>query len=254
MSADCPASRKTVPGTASARKVVQLLLSFSERRPRMSVAELSAELNITQATTYRYVALLKSLGTVEEGPDSSYQLTAKVLPMARAAQVVNSEARLARPVMEEMSHRLGETVMLLAAAGDLAVCVDRVESARPMRFTFEPGHSLPLGRGASGKLLLALLPPADRMRLLNTWSGEERTALAFELETIAEQTYAESFGEVDEGLWACSVPVRTFRPQLVLSVAGPESRIPPDDRSAIVASMKAGAGTIRDALEEFAMH
>jgi DNA-binding IclR family transcriptional regulator len=243
---------KEVPGTGSARKVLQVLLTFSEQHPRATVAELAAQMNITPATAYRYVALLRSLGLVEEGPRSTYQLTAKVMPLARAAQVVNDEARVARPVMEGLAHRLGETVMLFSASGELAVCVERVESSSPMRFTFEPGHSLQLGFGASGKMMLAALAEAERARVVETLPAERRQRLAAELEEITGRGYAESFGEVDRGVWACSVPVRTSgRSPLVLSLAGPEGRIPKEERPDIIDAMKAGAGALRDGLEQF---
>lgn len=245
---------KRVPGTDSARKVLQVLLTFSEHHPRATVAEIAGALDVTPATAYRYVALLRSLGLVEEGSRSTYQLTAKVMPLARAAQVVNDEARVARPVMEGLARRLGETIMLFAASGELAVCVERVESLRAMRFIFEPGHSLRLGFGASGKLLLAALPEAERVRISEDLPTERQRELARELEEILARGYAESFGEVDRGVWACSVPVRmTGRSPLVLSLAGPDGRIPPDDRPGIVAAMQAGAESIRQGLAQYAL-
>jgi DNA-binding MurR/RpiR family transcriptional regulator len=49
------APRRT-PGASSSRKVLQLLLAFSERRWEASVAELAATIGTPVATTYRYVA------------------------------------------------------------------------------------------------------------------------------------------------------------------------------------------------------
>lgn len=243
---------KRIAGTSSSRRVLQLLLSFSERRPRATVAELSEWLGVPAATTYRYVALLKELQLVEEAPANSYQLTSRVMPLARAAQVVNDLARVARPTMEEASRELRETVMLFQLFGGAAVCVERVECDRPMRFTFEPGHSMPLGVGASGKMLLACLPVDARRSHLAGSSGEWLAELEEELRAAAERGHALSFGELDEGVWACSVPVlRSGRSSAVLSLAGPEARIPERQQELAVNRLADYAKRIRERIDTF---
>ncbi|WP_240490926.1 helix-turn-helix domain-containing protein [Amycolatopsis vancoresmycina] len=157
-------SPRRTPGASSSRKVLQLLLAFSERRWEASVAELAATIGSPVATTYRYVALLKELQLLEEGRAGHYHLTSQVMPLARAAQLANDMVQLARPSMEEAARELGETVMLFQQFGDSAVCADRVECDRAMRFTFEPGHSLPLGVGESVRQDAARAAARDRTR------------------------------------------------------------------------------------------
>lgn len=247
-------ANKRTAGASSARRVLELLLSFSERRPRATVAELSELSGAPIATTYRHVALLKELRLLEEGPDNHYHLTSQVMPLARAAQMVNDHARLARPTMVVASEELGETVMLLQPAGETAVCVERVECDRPMRFTFEPGHSLPLGYGASGKMLLACLPEKARSALLERVDTAARVELLEELALARERGYALSSSEIDEGVWACSVPVvDSGSSSAVLTVAGPQVRMRPEHRETVRERLQEHAKEIRQRISTFSL-
>ncbi|MHA6622608.1 IclR family transcriptional regulator [Pseudonocardia sp. DLS-67] len=249
-----PAEPRRTVGASSSRKVLQLLLSFSEHRPEASVAELAALIGTPVATTYRYVALLKELQLIEEGRAGHYHVTSQVMPLARAAQLANDLARLARPFMEDAARELRETVMLFQLFGGSAVCADRVECERPMRLTFQPGHSVPLGVGASGKMLLACLPEPERARHLPALLQERGPELRDQIDEATAQRYAVSWGEFDEGVWACSVPIDLGgqRPT-VLSMAGPAARISEDAKQSAIFALRAYATRIRDAVASYTL-
>lgn len=250
---DATAPRRT-PGASSSRKVLQLLLAFSERRWEASVAELAATIGTPVATTYRYVALLKELQLLEEGRAGHYHLTSQVMPLARAAQLANDLVRLAKPAMEEASRELGETVMLFQQFGDSAVCADRVECDRAMRFTFEPGHSVPLGDGASGKMLLALLPEDERDRRLPAIIERRGLGVRDDVKHALYNRYAVSSGEIDEGVWACSVPVPTSgRRPTVLSLAGPAARITDESRRIAISALQGYASRIQRTISSYSL-
>ncbi len=250
---DVAAPRRT-PGASSSRKVLQLLLAFSEQRWEASVAELAATIGTPVATTYRYVALLKELQLLEEGRAGHYHLTSQVMPLARAAQLANDLVRLAKPAMEEAASELGETVMLFQQFGDFAVCADRVECDRAMRFTFEPGHSVPLGLGASGKMLLAVLPESERDRRLPAIIERRGPSVRDDLKHALYNRYAVSSGEIDEGVWACSVPVQaTGRRPTVLSLAGPAARITDESRRIAISALQGYASRIQRTISSYSL-
>ncbi|GAA4544232.1 IclR family transcriptional regulator [Amycolatopsis samaneae] len=251
---DSAAPPRRTPGASSSRKVLQLLLAFSERRWECSVAELAGLIGTPVATTYRYVALLKELQLLEEGRAGRYHLTSQVMPLARAAQLANDLARLAKPAMEDAARELGETIMLFQQFGDVAVCADRVECDKAMRFTFQPGHSLPLGTGASGKMLLALLPEAERERRMPAIVQRRGAGVREELRRAMLNRYSTSHAEIDEGVWACSVPVHTAgsRPT-VLSMAGPAARIADDQKRTSITALQAYANRIQKAVSSYSL-
>jgi DNA-binding IclR family transcriptional regulator len=234
--------------TGSSRRVLTLLLQFSEHRRELTVPEMAELIDATLPTTYRYVAMLKDMQILEEGRAGTYHPTARIMPVARAAQLSNSLAAIARPIVRETASKLRETVMLMHSVGESAVCIELAECDRPMRFTFQRGHSLPLGLGASGKMALALLPPDARqgLPLLTAAAGFEA-----ETEEIVQRGYAVSNSDIDEGVWACSVPVFVHRnTAVVLTVAGPASRISDSARESALDILRRSAAAIRDGHRE----
>lgn len=214
-------------GPASARKVLEVLFSFSERRVSATVRELAEVVDVPVPTAYRHAALLKDMQLLAEGPPGSYHPTTKVLALARAAQLANGLADIAQPLVAEAAEAFGETVMLMQYTGDAVVCVAVEETQRAMRFTFHRGHTVELGRGASGKMTLAMLSAAIRERIL---ADLQIPGLEHDLVEIDARGFATSLGEMDDGVWACSVPVASLGGSpVVVTVAGPDSRF--DDRA-----------------------
>ena len=246
-----PRGKKTA-GASSSRKVLQLLFAFSERRREASVPELAKIIDTPVPTVYRYVALLKEMQLIEEGKTGIYHPTANIMPLARAAQLSNNLAGISKPVLDEAARNLRETIMLFQYFDNSAVCVERAECDRRMRFTFEPGHSLPLGEGASGKMLLAAL--TDRMRTAKVAELDGTGALQLAIVKVIADGYATSRSEVDEGVWACSVPVLTniARPA-VLTLAGPAARISSGAKRSTIESLHSYADTIRAEFERFVL-
>ena len=239
-------------GTGSARKILTLLFSFSEYRRDATVAELAETIGASVPTAYRLVALLKDMNLLEEGTRGRYHPTVKVMPLARAAQLASDIARVAAPIVEETSRELRETVMLMQYFGDAAVCIELSESDRPMRFVFQRGHTLPLGRGASGKMVLASLPAKAQAAVLGR--DGQLAGLESELSDIRARGYAVSRGEVDDGVWACSAPVTLDddRP-VVLTAACPSARMSEDAKERAIELVVRNAARIRDALRPYSL-
>jgi DNA-binding IclR family transcriptional regulator len=238
-------------GASSSRKVLQILLAFSEHRREATVADLAMIIGAPVPTTYRHVALLKELQLLEEGRAGNYHPTAKVMPLARAAQLSNDLAMISKPIIAATAAQLRETVMLMQYFGEAVVCVERHECDRPMRLTFEQGHSVPLGVGASGKMVLACLPrKVQRARLAELAFPP---GLEQELEQAARMQCATSLAEMDEGVWACSVPVLEggSRP-VVLTAAGPAARLSAASRDAALEAIRKSALLIREKYEKYA--
>lgn len=221
-----------IRGAESPRKVLQLLLCFTQNRPHATISELAAEIAAPLSSCYRYVALLREMGLLEEGERSTYHVTPRIMHVARAAQVSHDLSRIARPYMESVAATVNETVMLMQAYGLSAVCIDSIVSTRPMRLSFESGHTLPLGDGASAKVLLAFMSPEERRaRLdercaLDKGFAARRATLEGELDTIRARGWATSHAEVEDGVWACAAVIRgSVHQPSVVTVAGPAFRI-----------------------------
>jgi len=138
-------------------------------------------------------------------------------------------------------------VLLTRRSADQIVCLERVESPSPLRISYEPGHVLPLHAGASAMVLLAWCEPAELRSLLAGRRLPRFTAATVtdprrirqRLEQIRSLGYAESVGEVDEGVVGLAAPV--FGPEGTvvagLSVVGPAARLTERRRDATVTEL-----------------
>ncbi|MGZ2224308.1 IclR family transcriptional regulator [Glutamicibacter nicotianae] len=213
-------ANKEVGTLSSAQKVLEIIFSFSAERTELTVAQMSELLGSTTPTTYRYLALLKSMDLVVEGKPGRYHPTARVMPLARAAQLTNPLSTLAVPLLEQAVSEIGETVMLMEKVGDWMICTELVECSQSMRFTIPKGRKVPLGRGASGKMALALSSQATKERYITEKMSFE------DLDAIKKRGYARSFSEIDDGAVATSVPTYVRGQQVAtLTTAGPTSRM-----------------------------
>jgi len=139
-----------------------------------------------------------------------------------------------RAIMEAAVERLGETCNFTTISGNKVVYLHRVEAGWPLRVHLEPGSRVPLHCTASGKLMLAMMEPARRKRMLelteltpdtpNSITDPHR--LELELEAIAKRGYSLDREEFMLGLSAIAVPVRDRRGivQAALACHGPTAR------------------------------
>src|SRR5690606_23952609 len=105
-----------------------------------------------------------------------------------------------RKDMLSLSTQTGESVGILVAVEDVAVCLDMVESTSSLRCSFVKGRALPLIRGASAKSLLAFLSPAKQQAVVQQAIGQgllnatQAKQLDADIITVQQQGYAVSEG------------------------------------------------------------
>ena len=142
-------------------------------------------------------------------------------------------------------------VRLIARA---PVCVHRVESEHHLRATFEPGQSLPLLRGASGRVLLAGLPERQRREYLTPLVQADPAAAAQLEESIAKvaaRGWATSEEEIDRGVWAASAAVSDGRSTVAaLTVPSPLVRAPAAQQERLLGQVRAAAARLSRLIQD----
>ncbi len=202
---------KTVshPAVPTSDRVLQVLAVLAQHGQALAVAELMERTGLARSTLYRQLARLKHWGFVLES-DGHYAPGPLSLQLALGFDLASHLVRQARPGMVELAQQSHESVGLIVAVNDKAICLDMVESQHSLRCSFEKGRSVPLRAGASAKCVLAHLPEAARATVLDREWGAgtaERQAVQDELDAIRRAGFAVSIGEVDAGVWGCSVPL-----------------------------------------------
>lgn len=240
-------------GVDSARRVLQILLSYSESNPVITVEGISKQFDISVPSAYRYISLLRELYLIEESGRGAYSLTPQVFRLSSVAESSLDIGTIGMPVINRMVEETHETVLILRRIRDSAVCVASSRPNKQATISFRPGHLMPLHRGAGPKLLLAAAPANKQRKYLSQLAdrlGEERVEeLQKELKLIAKQRFAVSAAEVDEGIYAVSAPIVVEgRTVAAFSIAGLEFRLSDADRARLIDQVREGAVEISELL------
>jgi DNA-binding IclR family transcriptional regulator len=233
-------------------RFVDVLRTLVEAGRPVSAAELAEGADLPLSSTYRLVQALERHGFVERRPRGTITLGLRVLELASHVEDRLQPALLepAVPVMQELAHEHGETVLLTAPVGASSIGLASVDSPRPIRLTYARWRLAPLTRGASGKVLLAYLDDEWAEQVLGaTNHGFDVDALRAELAQIRRRGYAVSTGELDDGASGVAAPVFDASGRLVagLTIAGPTERISATERDlarAVVTAARALGGSV----------
>jgi DNA-binding IclR family transcriptional regulator len=136
--------------------------------------------------------------------------------------------------MEELHKVTEETISLYIPDGDARVCIERLESPQMVRMVARVGERMPFYAGASGKALLAFLPPEQQKTILKNVPLERLTTstiqdpkvLLHELALIQERGYAFSQGERVEGASSVAAPIFNATGKVIgaINISGPSTR------------------------------
>jgi DNA-binding IclR family transcriptional regulator len=212
------------------QRAVELLHRLGEGPVQRTVAELAGDAGMPTSTAYRLLAELEAHGLVARAADRTVTLGTRLVALGRTAEAGLHE-RLVGPataVMEELSHQVGETVILTAPCGLEAIVLHAVETERhSVRLSYPRFRRAPMHRGASGKVLAAYLDAGELERLVAT-AG--RPDLFEELAQIRANGFGFTAGELDPGAAAVAAPILDRRGRILagLSIAGPEQRVVAD--------------------------
>lgn len=193
----------------STDRVLQVLAVLAQHGRTLSATELMRLTGLARSTLYRQLARLKHWGFVSE-IDGGYAPGPLSLQLALGFDLASNLMRAARPDMEALARQSHESVGLIVAVNDRAVCLDMVDSTLSLRCSFDKGRSVTLRAGASAKCVLAHLPDVSRHAVLDIHyaSGSpEWQAAETELTQIRQTGFAVSTGEVDAGVWGVSAPI-----------------------------------------------
>jgi IclR family acetate operon transcriptional repressor len=242
------------PGTQAVLRAIKLLKSFSENRPVLSLADLSAAAQLKKSTAFRLLTALEAEGMVARDPSSdAYRLGPNLLAMGGMALRSNDLRSASHTELERLAKETGETATLeiLAEAGMLIL--DEVVGDHLITITHWIGTSWPIHATSTGKVLLAYLPDEARRQALqfpltkftpHTIVQAER--LEDELNLIRQRGYAIAAEELEAGFVTVGAPVCNFdgRVQAAISMGGPATRLIPERIDEVIPLVLESAGRI----------
>ncbi len=241
-------------------RTFSILELFDEERPEWTTTEVARALGLPVPTAHRILSALARRSYVSQHDETKrFRLGIAALQLGDRARAVVDLRSVALPSLRRISRDTGETSLLtgLNPRQDRGVCLERVETAQPLRLSVTPGRQLPLHAGASQKVLMAFMDPDALDRALarplehlchNTIS--DPGLLRAELEKIRATGWASSFEETNLGVWGLAVPILDDRGTVIcaIGIAGPSARLAQERIADLVERIHAGAEEIARAL------
>jgi DNA-binding IclR family transcriptional regulator len=191
----------------------------------------------------------------QEGGTRRYLPGLKLLLLARHDDYLSLLSSRAAPTVRKLATRLGESIMLAALDHHRVLRVDYIPSSHALRVQEPEDLSTVVHCTATGKVLLAAMPPADRERYLSETSlkaftprtAVSREALNEQLDAVSRNGFAVVDGELAEGVVAIAVPVKNpwGRTMAAIGASGPSVRLGPSKQDGIVQMLQATAEQIQ---------
>lgn len=148
---------------------LEILFSFSETEPSLTLSELARRLGLGRSSVYRLAYTLTQLGYLEFDEDNKrYTPTAKVLTLAANASASMALSTVALPHLKDLARQFDETVSLGTLIGHHVVLVQRIQSHQILTTRFQVGSRLPAYCSSLGKTILAYLEPEEARSILSS--------------------------------------------------------------------------------------
>lgn len=126
-------------------------------------SNITRETGLPRPTVYRVIQMLEELDWLEriEGRREVF-LGPSLALLGLSALTRHSIEAITGDILDDLCHKIGQTIYLSVRSGDDAICVARVESEERIRtLVLEVGARQPLGYGAGSMALLASQPEEE---------------------------------------------------------------------------------------------
>jgi DNA-binding IclR family transcriptional regulator len=229
----------------SVDRVMRFLDCFTLETPELRLTDLSDLLGMPKPQAMRIASTLEQGNYLERDPETKrYRLGARFLTLGMVVQQSSSLKQVAQPLVQQLADATHETIGLFVPDRSGPICVDVRESPRSLRVFAAPGRRMPWNAGASGKVILAHLPDAERERVLSTATFRRFTdrtitdpaQLRNLLEEIRCNGYHVGVGDLDEGALGIGAPVFDHHGRIAgaVSLSAPISRAPEHERPRLI--------------------
>jgi len=219
-------------GVRSVSRAIDLLSLVANNSSGVTLGEAVQGTGLPKTTVLRLLQTLEAHGMLWNIGSQTYVPGPGLLHLSSSASDAwRLPPEMAR-MLDDLAHRVGETVNAWVRDNLTRVCVAHAEAQQSLRHVIRVGAQRPLSSGASAKVLLAAAGD-DVVRDVAAISDDSSGLLQQLREAVAEvnaQGWALSHGEREEGLSAVAVPIRSPSGNVVaaLTLSGPTGRFTAD--------------------------
>ncbi len=215
-----------------------ILSAFDGEHAERGVSEIAQATGLHKATAHRLIMTLLNCGFLERTADGErFRLGLRMVELGLGALRRLDFRQVAFPYMQQLVERFNETSDLGIFDRGQVLYVEVVHSEHSLTVAARVGRHLPVHCTASGRVLLAFLPPEVVEPILSaplpvctvkTITSPAR--LREELEATRQRGYGLDDEEFEVGIRAISAPIRNIDGNVIaaMSMLGPSNRLTPE--------------------------
>lgn len=204
---------------------LDVITAFEPGHQAMTLSEVAAATGLARPTARRILLTLQELGYVR-ARGSGFALTPRVLDLGTAYVRSMDLWEVARPHMETLSARTGESCSIAQLDGSDIVYVARVSVPKIVSLAVQIGTRFPALPTSLGKVLLAALGDEDVERVLSEPSRSGLTPLwqpdraerQAELRQVRARGWALTDEQLTRGIRSAAAPLRNGSGEVIAAL------------------------------------
>jgi IclR family transcriptional regulator, KDG regulon repressor len=208
-------------------RTLSILELVTASQKGLSNADLSRRLNIPKSSASYILRVLEKRGYLNREESGKYRIGLKLVSLTSGALTHLDFREIAKPIMSEFlkKSRLPE-VHLAVLDNGRAVYVEKIEADNSfIKMDIWVGHRLPIHTTAIGKTLVAYLPEAEILRILELRGMDKKTRKSItspqkflqELEKVRKYGYAIDDEENSDNVRCLAAPVYDSNGKIIAS-------------------------------------
>jgi DNA-binding IclR family transcriptional regulator len=219
--------------SGSVQKAFKILDYISLQTAGATLTEIARDLDLNKATALRYIKSLRSLRILERR-QNQYHLGLRLFEIGSRVRLQIEIRQRVHGILENLCHRVNETVNLAQIHNAEVLYLDKIESTRSLQIQTNIGGTAPVHCTALGKAILSIMPDHQRNLLMKRLSFDRKTRntlsgtgeLNSQILEIRRQGYSVDHEELEEGLKCVAVPFRIDSLNFYggISLSGPSIR------------------------------
>ncbi len=244
---------------STALKALAVLELLAPSRDGLGLNEIARRLTSSRGSTLRILGALERKALVSQDPATKhYRLTLRLLELGTQVLDHIEIQDVAKPHLQSLSQRSGETAHLGVLDGWDVIFVGKAEPANPIRLHSRVGRRVPSHCTAMGKILVAALPESQLQLYMATHPLTRLTPRTItskvdwmsHLDRVRKRGYAVDSEEHRDGICCVGAPVRAHQGETVaaVSISGPAFRMHGEKIPALTRLVMDAATAISSAL------
>lgn len=222
-----PGDPHTKPAVVPAlEKALDILEYLAERGSAVTIKEIATALGTPLATTYRIVNYLCSRGYLKAQGDGVFYLGPQLLYLSHVVDRQFDLINQAKPIMNALATESGQTAQLGILQDFGVIYIEQALPSKPVNIVAALRTVIPVNLSASGKTLVAHLPPQEQEYFLQNARLVQQTpnsivdldAFRRELELVRARGYALDNEEYARGIGCLAAPIWDYRGQAIAAI------------------------------------